>query len=172
ACRFSHPLDFLGNDAGGAVGSGPGHAVGAALALRDTDRMALPVIGDGDFLMGVQALWTASHCELPMMLVVANNRSYFNDEGHQERVAIDRDRPKENKWIGQQIDKPAIDLCKMAEAQGFEAEQVATTKELKAALERGRKKFKSGGRYMIDARVLPGYAEIAARGASGGRGGK
>ena len=172
ACRFTHPLDFLGNDQGGAVGSGPGHAVGAALALRDSERMAIAVIGDGDFLMGVNALWTASHCELPLLLVVANNRSYFNDEGHQERVAIDRDRPKENKWIGQQIDKPAVDLCKMAEAQGFEAEQVSTTKDLRAALERGKKVYRKGGRYMIDARVLPGYAEIAARGASGGRGGK
>ncbi len=172
ACRFAHPLDFLGNDQGGAVGTGPGHAVGAALALRDSERMALSVIGDGDFLMGVSALWTASHVGLPMMMVIANNRSYFNDEGHQERVALDRDRPKQNKWIGQQIDKPAVDLCKMAEAQGFTAEQVATTKELTAALARGRTAVNGGGRYLIDARVLPGYAEIAARGASGGRGGK
>ena len=170
ACRFTHPLDFLGNDQGGAVGSGPGHAVGAALALRDSERMAISVIGDGDFLMGVSALWTASHCDLPMLLVIANNRSYFNDEGHQERVALDRERPKENKWIGQQIDKPAIDLGKMAEAQGFGTEQVTTTKELNAALARGKKIVRAGGRYMIDARVLPGYAEAAARGASGGRG--
>ena len=33
ACRFRSPLDFLGKDGGGAVGSGPGHAIGAALAL-------------------------------------------------------------------------------------------------------------------------------------------
>jgi benzoylformate decarboxylase len=172
ACRFDHPLDFLGNDQGGAVGTGPGHSVGAALALRDSDRMALSVIGDGDYLMGVNALWTASHVELPMMIVVANNRSYFNDEGHQERVALDRGRPKDNKWIGQQIDKPAVDLGKMAEAQGFKSEQVGTTKELVAALARGKKVVKGGGRTLIDARVLPGYAEAAARGASGGRGSK
>ncbi len=34
-CRFAHPLDYIGFDGGGGIGSGPGMAVGAALALRD-----------------------------------------------------------------------------------------------------------------------------------------
>src|SRR6516162_1975204 len=54
---FRHPLDFLGGDGGGGIGSGPGMAVGAALALRDTGRLPVAVLGDGDFLMGVTALW-------------------------------------------------------------------------------------------------------------------
>lgn len=171
ACRFSHPLDFLGNDQAGAVGTGPGHSVGAALALRNSKRMALSVIGDGDYLMGISALWTASHVGLPMMMVIANNRAYFNDVGHQERVAVDRERPTGNKWIGQSIDQPAVDICKMAEAQGFTAETVKTTKELKAALARGKTRVGKGGRVLIDARTSPGYAETAARSATGGRGG-
>ncbi len=170
ACRFKHPLDFLGNDQGGAVGTGPGHSVGAALALRDSKRMALSVLGDGDYLMGVSALWTASHVGLPMMIVVSNNRAYFNDVGHQERVALDRERPPGNKWIGQSIDQPAVDIGKMAEAQGFVTETVKTTKELKAALARGKTRVAKGGRVLIDARVTPGYAEMAARAAAGGRG--
>ncbi len=169
ACRFSHPLDYLGNDQAGAVGTGPGHSVGAALALRDSKRMALSVIGDGDYLMGVSALWTASHVGLPMMIVVSNNRAYFNDVGHQERVALDRERPPGNKWIGQSIDQPAVDIAKMAEAQGFTTETAKTTKELKAALARGKTRVAKGGRVLIDARVSPGYAETAARAATGGR---
>ena len=165
ACRFDHPLDYLGNDAGGAVGPGPGHTVGAALALKDSNRMAIGVLGDGDYLMGVSALWTASHMELPTLLVVANNRSYFNDEAHQERVAKERGRPPENRWIGQRIDQPAIDLVAMARAQGFESEDpVSTAGDLAAALERAKKVVKAGGRYMIDARVLPGYADNTPRG--------
>ena len=35
-CRFAHPQDYIGFDGGGGIGSGPGMAVGAALALRDT----------------------------------------------------------------------------------------------------------------------------------------
>ena len=87
AYEFDGPLSFMGNDGGGAVGTGPGHTIGAALALKDTDRLTIGVIGDGDYLMGVNALWTASHFQIPVMIVVADNRSYYNDEMHQERVA-------------------------------------------------------------------------------------
>ena len=59
--------------------------------------------------MGVTALWTAVHYELPCLMIVANNRSFYNDELHQERVATERGRPVENKWIGQRIDEPDID---------------------------------------------------------------
>ena len=41
----------------------------------------------------------------------------FNDELHQERVARERGRPVENRWIGQRIDDPAPDLAAMARAQ-------------------------------------------------------
>src|SRR5439155_19018880 len=101
--EFRHPLDYLGTDGGGGIGSGPGMSVGAALALRDSgsDRLPVAVLGDGDFLMGVTALWTAVRNSIPLLLVVANNRSFFNDELHQERVALQRGRPPENRWIGQ-----------------------------------------------------------------------
>ena len=50
--------------------------------------------------------------------MVANNRSFFNDELHQERVARMRNRPVENRWIGQRIADPEIDLAQLAQAQG------------------------------------------------------
>ena len=79
---------------------------------------AVAICGDGDFLMGVTALWTAAHYRIPLLIVVANNRSFFNDELHQERVARMRNRPVENRWIGQRISDPDIDLAAMARAQG------------------------------------------------------
>src|SRR5919106_1235041 len=123
AYEFDGPLSFMGNDGGGAVGTGPGHTIGAALALKDTGRLTIGVLGDGDYLMGVNALWTASHFEIPVMIVVADNRSYYNDEMHQERVAQMRSRPAQNRWIGQRIDDPRVDLVAMARAQGFESEE-------------------------------------------------
>ena len=100
------------------MGAGPGLTVGAALALKDSGRLPVAIMGDGDFLMGVTALWTAAHYRLPCVIIVANNRSFYNDEVHQERVARARGRPVENKWIGQRIDEPDIDLAAMARAQG------------------------------------------------------
>lgn len=152
-CRFENPIAYLGKDAGGAVGSGPGHAVGAALALKGTDRLPVAVMGDGDYLMGINALWTASHMELPLMIVVANNRSYFNDEAHQERVAVTRDRPPQNKWVGQRLDQPPVDIVAMATAQGFEGgAPITDADQLMEEMKRGEAVLRKGGRYVIDAR--------------------
>ncbi len=83
-------------------------------------RGVLPVAvcGDGDFLMGATALWTAVHYRIPAAVVVANNRSFYNDEVHQERVARMRGRPVENKWIGQRIADPDIDLAAIGARAG------------------------------------------------------
>src|SRR3974377_2090983 len=100
----------------GGTGSGPVMSVGAALALRDSgsDRLPVAVLGDGDFLMGVTALWTAVRNSVPLLVVVANNRSFFNDELHQDRVARQRGRPVENRRIGQGIRGPPHHLAAMA----------------------------------------------------------
>ena len=118
---FRHPLDYLGFNGGGGLAAGPGMAVGAALALKDSGRIPICMCGDGDFLMGVTALWTAAHYRLPMLMVIYNNRSYFDDEMHQDRVARARGRPTQNRWIGQKIQDPNIDLVAMSRAQGARA---------------------------------------------------
>jgi len=160
AYEFDGPLSFMGNDGGGAVGTGPGHTIGTALALKDTGRLTIGVLGDGDYLMGVSALWTASHFEIPVMVVIADNRSYYNDEMHQERVAQARSRPAQNRWIGQRIDDPRVDLVAMARAQGFDGEEsVSTADALAKALKRGAEIVAKGGRYFIDSLVQPGYAD-------------
>jgi benzoylformate decarboxylase len=58
-----------------------------------------------------------------------------------------------------------VDLVAMARAQGFDSEDpVSPADDLAAALARGRKVVRGGGRYLIDARVLPGYADNTPRG--------
>jgi benzoylformate decarboxylase len=169
AYEFDGPLSFMGNDGGGAVGTGPGHTIGAALALKGTGRLTIGVLGDGDYLMGVNALWTASRMEIPVMIVVADNRSYYNDEMHQERVAQARSRPVQNRWIGQRIDDPRVDLVAMARAQGFESEDpVSTTEALAQALKRGTEIVAKGGRYFIDSVITPGYADTGPDQRAGG----
>jgi thiamine pyrophosphate-dependent acetolactate synthase large subunit-like protein len=156
--HFRHPLDYIGAEGGAGIGSGPGVSVGAALALRDSGRLPIAVCGDGDFLMGVTALWTAVHYRIPLMLVVANNRSFYNDEVHQERVARMRARPVENKWIGQRIDDPDIDLAAMARAQGAVGfGPVTRGSALEAALSQAIAAVENGAVAVVDARVEPGY---------------
>jgi thiamine pyrophosphate-dependent acetolactate synthase large subunit-like protein len=155
---FEGPMDFLGYDGGAGIGSGPGMVVGGALALKGGPRLPVAVIGDGDYLMGVTAFWTAAHARLPLLVIVVNNRSYFNDELHQERVARERGRPVENRWIGQRIDDPAPDLARMAQAQGLVGlGPVRSAGELKQALAQALPLVRGGQAVVIDAHVRPGY---------------
>jgi thiamine pyrophosphate-dependent acetolactate synthase large subunit-like protein len=156
--HFRHPLDCIGLEGGGGVGAGPGITVGAALALKGSGRLPVAIMGDGDFLMGCTALWTATHYELPCLILVANNRSFFNDELHQERVAKARGRPVENRWIGQRIADPDVDLAMMARAQGAEGiGPVVRIAELAPAVERGVRLAQGGAVCVVDVRVQPGY---------------
>ena len=155
---FNHPLDYLGSDGGGGVGGGPGISVGAALALKGSGRIAVAVCGDGDFLMGVTALWTAAHYRIPLLIVVANNRSFFNDELHQERVARMRNRPIENRWVGQRISEPDIDLASMARAQGAQGfGPVTAIADLMPTFAKAISAVEAGAIAVVDVRVEPGY---------------
>jgi thiamine pyrophosphate-dependent acetolactate synthase large subunit-like protein len=158
--HFNHPMDYLGADGGGGVGAGPGNTVGVALALRDakSDRIPVALIGDGDFLMSNTAIWTAVHYGIPMLIIVCNNHSYFNDELHQERVAKERHRPPENKWIGQRMTDPEIDIAQMSRAMGAEAiGPIRRAQDLESAVKEGLKLVSSGKVCVIDACVAPGY---------------
>jgi thiamine pyrophosphate-dependent acetolactate synthase large subunit-like protein len=156
---FRHPLDYLGGDGGGGIGGGPGIAVGAALALKGSGRMPIAVCGDGDFLMGVTAIWTAAHYRIPLLIVVANNRSFFNDELHQERVARMRNRPIENRWVGQRISEPDIDIASMARAQGATAfGPVTKIEELPDVMAKAIAAVEAGEVVVVDTRVEPGYS--------------
>jgi thiamine pyrophosphate-dependent acetolactate synthase large subunit-like protein len=168
---LGHPLDHLGGAGGAGLGAGPGIAVGAALALAETDWLPVAVLGDGDYLMGVTALWTAAHYRIPLLVVVANNRSLYNDEVHQERVARARNRPVENKWIGQRLSDPDIDLAAMAQAQGAVGfGPVNDAAMLPEVLADAVAAVRGGAVAVVDVRVLPGYGP-AMTGATAGSAG-
>ena len=153
---FREPLDYLGYDGGGGVGSGPGMTVGAALALSDKDRLVVGIMGDGEFIGASSALWTAAHYKIPLLIVVANNRSYFTDEIQQEQVAQERKRPVVNRWIGQRIDNPPVDIAGLARDMGVAAEgPVARVADLDAALARGLATVEAGHPCLVDVLVDP-----------------
>ena len=161
AWPFRHPLDYLGSEGGGGVGGGPGNSVGAALALKGSGRLPIAICGDGDFFMGVTAIWTAVHYRIPLLFVVCNNRSFFNDELHQERVARIRNRPVENRWIGQRISDPDIDCAALGRAQGAVGfDPVTKARDLVPIFTKAIAAVESGSVAVVDVRVEPGYAAI------------
>ena len=165
---FRDPWSHLGHDGGGGVGSGPGIAVGAALALRGKNRIPVAGLGDGDYLMGVTALWTAVANQIPLLAVVANNGSYFNDEVHQEKVARTRKRPVERKWIGQRIEGPRPDLAGLARDQGAVGiGPILNVRDMRAAFEQGLAEVRAGRVCVIDVHVSPEYDKSVADGVIG-----
>ncbi|MSP89834.1 MAG: thiamine pyrophosphate-binding protein [Alphaproteobacteria bacterium] len=158
-CRFVHPLDYIGFDGGGGLASGPGMAVGAALALRGSGRLPVAIVGDGDYVMGVTAIWTAVHYGIPVLIIVANNQSYFNDELHQERVARARQRPVENRWVGLRMNDPPINMAVLAQGQGAVGlGPVTNTADLQTTLADAVDRVRGGATVVIDVHVAPEYS--------------
>jgi thiamine pyrophosphate-dependent acetolactate synthase large subunit-like protein len=152
-----NPHAYMGKDGGGGIGSGPGISVGVALALNDMGKLAVSVLGDGDFLMGSNAIWTAVHYQIPLLILINNNESYFNDELHQETVAVTRGREPKNRWIGQATSNPTTDIAKLCEAQGAVGiGPVKKGSEVKAAIDKGVATLRAGKVCVIDLRIPPG----------------
>ncbi|HSR56035.1 MAG TPA: thiamine pyrophosphate-binding protein [Alphaproteobacteria bacterium] len=116
--KFDGAGQYMGHSSGGGLGHGPGASVGAGFACMADGRFPVGIIGDGDFLMGMSAVWTAVHYKVPLLLVINNNTSWYNDEEHQFNVAKHRGRPPENAYIGTTTRDPEVDLAKVSEAHG------------------------------------------------------
>jgi thiamine pyrophosphate-dependent acetolactate synthase large subunit-like protein len=116
AIDVTEPAHGMGGGRGGGVGYGLPSSIGAALGFKGSGRLCVSILGDGDFLMTSNSLWTAAKYQIPLLVVVLNNHSYYNDEEHQERMARWRQRPIENKGIGIRIEDPAPDLTAIARA--------------------------------------------------------
>jgi thiamine pyrophosphate-dependent acetolactate synthase large subunit-like protein len=111
--------------------------MGAALAHRGTGRLCIDLQPDGDFLFTSGGLWTAAHYRIPLLIVMFNNRSYFNDEDHQILMARARGRPVENAHIGLRIDDPPVDFAGLARSYGVHGEgPIEDPADLRPALER------------------------------------
>jgi thiamine pyrophosphate-dependent acetolactate synthase large subunit-like protein len=165
---FKSGLTYLGKDGGGGLGSGPGLSVGSALALHDMGRYAVSVLGDGDFCMGATAIWTAVRHRIPLLILIDNNRSYFNDELHQDNVARKRGREPANRWIGLRMEDPLPNIAKMAEAQGAVGiGPVTRSSDVRAAIEQGVGILKQGGVCVIDFHVDPSEERIASSSSAG-----
>ncbi|HKY50054.1 MAG TPA: thiamine pyrophosphate-binding protein [Candidatus Limnocylindria bacterium] len=99
-----------------------GVSLGVGLAYRGTDTIVVDIQPDGDLMYDPGALWTAANSRIPLLVVMYNNRAYYNDFEHQIRVARHRGTPEENARVGQEIDDPAPDFAMLAKSFGWYAE--------------------------------------------------
>jgi thiamine pyrophosphate-dependent acetolactate synthase large subunit-like protein len=148
AAKFNQ---MLGKYVGGGLGYGLPASLGAALAHKGTGKLCVDLQPDGDFLFTISGLWTAAHYQIPLLVVVCSNRSYYNDEEHQERMAVLRGRPVENKVIGIRIEEPAVDFAANARSYGvWGAGPITEPGEVGKALRDAIRVVKEGKPALVD----------------------
>jgi benzoylformate decarboxylase len=127
--RSEDPKSFFGLR-GGGIGWGLPAALGVKLALPA--RPVVGLIGDGSAMYTCQALWTAAHLRLGVVLVILNNASYriLKQRIHAMKgLAAQADR-----YVGMDLDDPRVDFVGLARSLGVEAERVEKTAEIGPAL--------------------------------------
>ena len=140
---WDKPGLFLGGYGGGGLGYGPAASVGASLPYRGTGKICINLQRDGEMLYTPSSLWTAANTGVPLLTVMTNNRVYYNDVEHQEKVAMHRGRPVENKLIGMEMAKPPVDFANLARTFSVHGEGPITEPEqIRPAVERAIKVIK------------------------------
>src|SRR5262249_8296003 len=119
---------------GGGTGTGMGVALGAALAFRGTGKVCVSIQNDGDLLYTPGSLWTAAHHDIPMLMVMFNNPSYYPHVRHQLAVTTMRQRSVENIGIGVSLEGPSTDFATLAKSFGIYGEgPILTPEEVRPA---------------------------------------
>ena len=146
---FDKPYRHPGKSLGTATQLGI--SLGVALAHRDAKRLVVDIQPDGDLMFDAGALWVAAKHRIPLLVVMYNNRAYYNDWEHQIRMAKLRGTPEERAYIGMDMDDPAPDFAALAKSMGWYAEgPIDQPADVAPALKRAIAKVKAGQPALLD----------------------
>jgi thiamine pyrophosphate-dependent acetolactate synthase large subunit-like protein len=146
---FDAPYRHPGRSLGTATQFGI--SLGVALAHREKKRLVVDLQPDGDLMFDAGAMWVAAKHRIPLLVVMYNNRAYYNDWEHQIRMAKLRGTPVERAHIGMDMDDPAPDFAGMARSMGWYAEgPIDDPRKIAPALARAIAKVKAGQPALLD----------------------
>ncbi len=149
--KMDKPHHYLGDAGAYGVGYDGGGAVGSALANRKYGRVSVAIMGDGALMVSPGSLWTAAKHKIPILMVMHNNRYYFQEVMHLQTMANRHMRDPRTARIGTEIANPNIDFAKLAQSMGVHAEGPITDPEkLGPALQRAVATVKSGEPALVD----------------------
>jgi benzoylformate decarboxylase len=138
---------------GGGIGWGLPAAVGAKLALPERPVVAL--IGDGSAMYTIQGLWTAAHEKLQVVFIIINNSSYRILK--QRTNAMQGFAHQTDRYVGMDLDDPAVDFVSVARGLGLTAHRARTVAEVKDLLAAG---LTADGPTLIDVTVERGWKPV------------
>jgi len=146
---FDRPYRHPGKSLGTATQIGI--SLGVALAHREAGRLVVDLQPDGDLMFDAGALWVAAKHRIPLLVVMYNNRAYYNDWEHQIRMAKLRGTPVERAYIGMDMDDPAPDFAALAKSMGWYAEgPIERPDDVAPALKRAIARVKAGQPALLD----------------------
>jgi acetolactate synthase-1/2/3 large subunit len=142
---YRHPGESLG------TATQIGISLGVALAHKGTGRLVVDIQPDGDLMFDPGALWVAAKYEIPMLVVMFNNRAYYNDWEHQIRMARLRGTPEERAHIGMDLYGPEPDFAMLAKSMGWHGTgPIEDAEHLAEALREAVDRVKSGRPALVD----------------------
>jgi len=128
-----------------------GMSLGVALAHKKQRRLVVDIQPDGDLLYDAGALWTAAKHEIPLLIVMYNNRAYYNDWDHQIKMAKLRGTDLGKAHIGMDLYDPAPDFATLARSLGVWAEgPIENGDDVAPALRRAIEQVKRGKPALVD----------------------
>lgn len=146
---IDEPYRYPGRELGTATQIGI--SLGVALAHKGTGRLVVDLQPDGDLMFDAGALWVASKHEIPMLVVMFNNRAYYNDWEHQIRMARVRGTPLARANIGMDMRDPGPDFAQLARSMGWYGEgPIEDPSDVAAALKRAIQRVKEGQPALVD----------------------
>ena len=146
---FDRPYRHPGKDLGTATQIGI--SLGVALAHKGSGRLVVDLQPDGDLMFDAGALWVAAKHEIPFLIVMYNNRAYYNDWEHQIRMARHRGTPVERANIGMDMRDPAPDFAALARSLGWYSEgPIEDPTDVGPALRRAIRQVKEGRPALLD----------------------
>ncbi len=139
----------IGRTTGDCLGWGVGASIGTKLARPDNQVVCLQA--DGGFLFGqIEALWSMSRYDVPIILVVFNNRSYNETRTRMFRAQHNGRQYQEQIDMLSHLGNPDVDFTGLAGAFGIKGEKVTTPDQLRPAFLRAVKATRDGRPYMVD----------------------
>jgi|HubBroStandDraft_4_1064222.scaffolds.fasta_scaffold46599_2 thiamine pyrophosphate-dependent acetolactate synthase large subunit-like protein len=148
--NFDRPYRHAGRELG--TGTQIGTSLGVALANKGSGRLVVDLQPDGDLMYDVGALWIAAKYQIPLLIVMYNNRAYYNDWNHQIVMARTRGTDLSRAHIGMDLFGPAPDFAGLARSMGWWAEgPIENADDLQPALERAVAQVKNGKPALVDA---------------------
>ena len=146
---FDRPYRHPGRELGTATQIGM--SLGVALAHKASGRVVVDIQPDGDLMFDAGALWVAVKHKIPLLVVMFNNRAYYNDWEHQIRMARQRGTPIERAHIGMDLEEPFVDFAGLARSMGWYAEgPIEHGKDVAPALARAIARVKAGQPALLD----------------------